>query len=268
MKFATKAIVIIGLGLAQLSAHAAPVASWGYSVTTQWTGATFTTGTLNATQTATERSWGADLNGSAAGNGTLAVGVERSGILVNGSVKTGTVVTNGLTPQLTSQFTHINNPLSSTFATLNTAKLQTELTLTPLLGPTLPSLIKTFDINFSETPNTTGTCVTNSATVCDDIFVISLGSLNQSFNYDGIDYFISIVKTSGPLSPLPPSTCTAAGAAAGCLGFITGENLANTVDFGLLITAKPVQIEVPEPGVLSLMGLGILGLLIGRRRYA
>jgi hypothetical protein len=266
MKFAKKAIAIIGLGLAQLSAQAAPVTIWDYSVTTQWTGSTFTGGTLNATQTPTERSWGADLNGDAAGNGTLAVGVERSGILVEGEVRSGTVVTGSLTPQLTSEFRHINNPISADFATLATATLQTQLVLTPNTpsGSSLPSLTKTFDINFSETPNQAGTCVVEAGSVCDDVFVISLGSLNQSFSYDGFDYFLSIVKMLGPLDPLAPTTCATAGAASPCLGFVTLEGADNLVEFGLIITQVPV--DIPEPGVLSLMGLGLLGLVMARRR--
>lgn len=267
MKFAKKAIAIIGLGLAQLSAQAAPVTIWDYSVTTQWTGATFTGGTLNATQTPTERSWGADLNGAAAGNGTLAIGVERSGILVDGLVNAGSVTTGSLVPQLTSEFRHINNPISGAFATLATATLQTVLTLTPNTpsGPALsPNLTKTFDINFAETPNVAGTCVVEAGSVCDDVFVISLGSLNQSFNYDGFDYFLSIVKMMGPLDPLAALTCAAAGATSPCLGFVTLEEADNIVKFGLLITQVPVQI--PEPGVLSLMGLGLLGLVLARRR--
>ncbi len=266
MKFAKKAIAIIGLGLAQLSAQAAPVTIWDYSVTTQWTGATFTPGTLNATQTPTEISWGADLNGGAAGNGTLAVGVQRSGILVEGAVQTGSVTTGSLAPQLTSEFRHINNPLSAAFATLATATLQTELTLTPNTpagSPLAPPLTKTFDINFSETPND-GTCVVEATSNCDDIFVISLGSLNQNFMYDGFEYFVSIVKMLGPLDPLDPTTCATAGAAAGCLGFVTAEGADNLVEFGLIITQVPVNI--PEPGVLSLMGLAMLGLVVARRR--
>lgn len=267
MKFAKKAIAIIGLGLAQLSAQAepVPVTIWDYSVTTQWTGSTFTDGILNATQTPTERSWGADLNGGADGNGTLAVGVERSGILVEGSERNGTVVTGSLIPQLTSEFRHINNPISADFATLATATLQTQLTLTPNTpsGSALPSLTKTFDINFSETPNN-GNCVVEATTNCDDIFVISLGSLDQAFSYDGFNYFLSIVKMLGPLDPLAPSTCATAGAASPCLGFVTAEEADNLVEFGLIITQVPVQI--PEPGVLSLMGLGLLGLVMARRR--
>ena len=271
MKFATKAIAIIGLGLAQLSAYAAPVTIWDYSVTSQWTGATFTTGTANTVQTATEISWGANLPGSGgpSGYGNLAVGVERSGITVDGSVQAGTVTTNSLTPQISSVFSHINNPLASGFATLKTATLQTTLTLTPNTPvglPLSPDLTKSFSINFSETPNTSGQCVVGSATVCDDIFVISLGSLNQDFSYGGDDYYVSIVPLGTGLAALPATTCIAAGAAAGCFGFITGEGQENTREFGLLITQRPVTIDVPEPGILSLMGLSVLGLAIARRR--
>lgn len=273
MKFAKKAIAIMALGLAQVSAYAVPavVTDWTYSVATQWSttlGDTiFTGGTANTVVSPTEISWGANLSGP--GFGTLAVGVERSGITVDVSSQNGTVTTNDPTPKITSVLSHTNNPLDASYATLKKATLQTTLMLTPLLptaGPTLPSLSKTFAIDFSETPNTSGTCVVNSATVCDDIFVISLGSLNQSFFYDTFEYFVSIVKLSGPLSPLPSTTCAVAGAPSPCLGVITGEEAKTSFDFGLLITQAPVQIEVPEPGILSLMGLSMLGLVISRRR--
>ena len=267
MKFAKKAIAIIGLGLAQLSAQAAFVSNWDYSVSTVWTAATFTGTGGTQIETANEISWGGDNNGGAAGVGDLIVGSgNRSGIRIEGSPQTGTVVTDGGTPELTSVYTHINNPISSAFGTLATATTQTTLTLTanPPAGPIFGVPPKTFDINFAETLNSAGTCVTGSTSVCDDVFVITLGSLNQMFEYDGFNYFLSIVKMLGPLDPLSSDACTTAGATSPCLGFLTAEGVATSVEFGLLITSEPVNI--PEPGVLSLMGLAMLGLVVARRR--
>lgn len=259
MKFAKKAIAIIGLGLAQLSAQAAFVSNWDYSVATLWTNASYTAGDGTQSLSASEISWG--------GTGPLTVGGgNRSGLQISGSPETGTAVTDSGIPVLTSTYTHINNPISGTFATLATATTQTTLTLTPQPAgtPTFNVPPKTFDINFAETPNVEGTCVVDSDSTCDDIFVITLGSLNQMFEYDGYKYFLSIVKLLGPLDPLGADACTTAGATSPCLGFLTVEGAATSVEFGLLITSEPVQI--PEPGVLSLMGLGLLGLVMARRR--
>lgn len=269
MKFAKKAIAIIGLGLAQLSAHAAFVSNWDYSVATIWTAASYTAGGGTQILTPSEISWGGDNNGADPGVGDLIVGGgNRSGLQISGSPETGTAVTDSGIPVLTSTYTHINNPISGTFATLATASTQTTLTLTPQPAgtPTFDVPPKTFDINFAETPNVEGTCVTASTSICDDIFVITLGSLNQMFEYDGFQYFLSIVKLLGPLDPLGSDACTTAGATTSpCLGFLTVEGLATSVEFGLLITSEPIQI--PEPGVLSLMGLGLLGLVMARRRH-
>lgn len=267
MKFAKKAIAIIGLGLVQLSAHADLVSNWNYSVSSVWSDASFTSAGGTQIQTPSEISWGGDNNGGDPGVGDLIIGGgERSGLRIVGSPQTGTAVTDSGIPQLTSIYTHINNPISSAFGTLATATTQTTLTLTPQPAntPTFNPPTLTFDINFAETLNSEGTCVTGSTSVCDDVFVITLGSLNQMFEFDGFNYFLSIVKLLGPLDPLSPDACTTAGATSPCLGFLTREGFATSVDFALLITSEPVQI--PEPGVLSLMGLGLLGLVMARRR--
>lgn len=145
--------------------------------------------------------------------------------------------------------------------------MATSLTLTPLTPPgaALPSDTITFNINFAETPNVDN-CGFPSTSECDDIFVVTFGALNNSFVYDGFEYFVSIVKTAGPINPRPAATCATAGAPAGCLGFQTIEGARTQVDFGIVITAEPIQ--VPEPAALSLVGLGLLGLAAARRRKA
>jgi hypothetical protein len=274
MEFKMRTSIIatsLALGLfAATSAQAAPVTTWGYSVNTQWIAPTTFTGS-GGTQivSANEISWGGDNNGVAAGVGNLIVGGgERSGVLVANTAPVGaTVTTNGgVSP--TAQFSHINNPISASFGTLLTATVQTTLTLQALnpipgLAQALPQLV--FNINFAETSNNNN-CVVGATSNCDDVFVITFGALNNIFNYDGLDYFVSIVNTSGPLNPLHPTACAAAGVNGPCLGFLTREGERTDVDFGILISARPVQI--PEPGILGLLGLGMLGLFLSRRRTA
>ncbi|MBI2277256.1 MAG: THxN family PEP-CTERM protein [Dechloromonas sp.] len=266
-KLLLSASLVLGtLALAAPQAQAAMVANWGYEVTSEWTGATFTAGTGTQIQTATEISWGGDNNGGIAGVGNLIVGGgTRSGVLIENTPQTGIIATNGPTPEPTNTFSHVNNPISSSFATLSTASISTTLTLTALGPPDflLPPKTLSFDIKFRETLNDSS-CVVGATSNCDDIFVITFGSLNQSFIFDGFEYFTSIVKTSGPLDPLDPTACVEAGATSPCLGFLTREGEKTSVDFGILITSRPLQI--PEPGILGLMGLALLGAAVARRR--
>ncbi|MCC7099630.1 MAG: PEP-CTERM sorting domain-containing protein, partial [Rubrivivax sp.] len=119
--------------------------------------------------------------------------------------------------------------------------------------------------NFTETPNTSGSCIPEATSVCDDIFVLTGGNLNQTFAYDGYTYFVSFLDMqSGPLTPLSPQACTAAGAPVNCLGFWTAEGASETVDFGIVISSTPIS--VPEPGVLALVGLSLLGAAGASRR--
>lgn len=269
-------VVAIAFGaLGASTAHAAFVSQWSYDVSAAWTAQTFNGGVGCFTTTGTEISWGADVNGAAAGCGTVVVGMTpttaaRSGVFIENTPQTGTINTGSLIPQPTNSYAHINNPISGTFSTLTSATVTTSLTLTPLTPPgaTLPPDTITFNINFAETPNVTpiSNCGFPSTSSCDDIFVVTFGALNNSFVYDGFEYFVSIVKTAGPINPLPAATCATAGAPAGCLGFQTIEGARTQVDFGIVITAEPIQ--VPEPAALSLVGLGLLGLAAARRRKA
>lgn len=269
---AAAAIALGALGAS--SAHAAFVSQWNYNVSAAWTAQTFNGSTGCFTTTPTEISWGADVQ-AGPGCGAVTVGMApttsaRSGIFIENTPQSGTILTNSLAPQPTNTYAHINNPISGTFSTLTSATVTTSLTLTPLVpaGPALPPDTITFAINFAETPNVLpiSNCGFPSTSSCDDIFVVTFGALNNSFVYDGFEYFVSIVKTAGPIDPLPAATCATAGAPAGCLGFQTIEGARTVVDFGIVITAEPIQ--VPEPAALSLVGLGLLGLAAARRYKA
>ena len=129
-----------------------------------------------------------------------------------------------------------------------------------------------FNIAFTETPNS-GTCaVTGSPKKCNDIFVLTGGLLNSSFSYDAGDgdglrqYFVNIFPTTGGvLSVLETTACLAAGQAANCIGFSTPEGKSTKLAFGFTISTQPLQ-QVPEPGILALFGLGLLGAFVARRR--
>lgn len=251
----------LAIGLfAATAAQSAPVTTWGYSVDTEWTNATYTAGGGLQSFSPTLISWG-----DPSGNLNTSPNGGRSGVgIIDTALPGATVDTNGpIAP--TATFYHINNVLSASYATLRTATVQTTLSLQALnpLGPALPSDSIIFNINFAETSNN-GNCVVGATSNCDDVFVITFGALNNNFNYDGQDYFVSIVNTAGPLNPLDPTACAAAGVFVPCLGFLTVENGRTDVEFGIMITSRPVQI--PEPGILGLLGLGMLGLFLSRRR--
>lgn len=253
-------------------AHAI-VLEWGYEIDNNFSAATYTAGagtTTVAGPGVTALSWGdvTDANKS-----SLVIGNNP----ISGSVDTylGNVPPQS-PPYLgsTLSLTHNNKVIPGGSASLSTATLSSAVVLTPLdpanagfpIGPVL------FDISFTETTNA-GTCaVLGSPTPCNDIFVLTGGLLNFDFDYDAGDgdglltYFINIFPTSGGvLSQLEDSACEAAGAEDGCIGFSTPENQSTTLAFGFTISSNPLT-TVPEPGVLALFGLGLLGLAGIRRR--
>ncbi|WP_213999572.1 THxN family PEP-CTERM protein [Arsukibacterium sp.] len=244
----------------------AAVIEWSYNVTTEWLDAEFTTGNGTTFQDESLISWGS--TGGDHTDPTQSASNSRSGLEITNSPAVGNVFTNDMMPAPTNTITHYNNILSSNFATLLSAEVRTTLTLTPVnpVGPAAPEFMTDFFVDFFETPNTTP-CGYPSDSVCDDIFVIQFGALNSEFEYDGVDYFISIVELTGNLNPLPNATCAAVEVANGCLGFTTEESTFTPAQFGFLITTRPVN--VPEPAMLGLFGLGLLGLrAFGRRRSA
>lgn len=244
-------------------AQATLVTQWKFDQSSTWNSATFSVGGGSTLQNASVISWGGTLDfHNNTGNGTSS----RSGLeITNGNILGGTVVTNG-PAAVTNTITHYNNTLSGAYATLTNAVLDTLLTLTPDLpipGAALPPDLISFAIHFKETPNQAN-CGFITTSLCDDIFVIDSGALNNSFVYDGFTYYVSAFETTNKLQPLPAATCAVAGAAAGCLGFQTEEGKFTPATFAFVITSTPVQI--PEPGLLALIGIGLLGLFLSRKQ--
>ena len=258
----------VAAALLMVSAPAsATVTTWDYSVTSLFTFATYTgagSGAINPG--VASLSWG---NSTGAGQSSLVVGNSPA----VGQVDTYLGNAPPAAPPylgFSTSLTHNNHPITGN--TLTSAVLTNNVLLDPFVpdNPALAPFQFVFAISFTETPNSGQCAVSGSPTPCNDIFVLNSGLLNSSFDYDdgtGLStYYVNIFPTTGGvLSVLEDSACLAAGAALNCIGFSTAENQSTTLAFGFTISSQPL--DIPEPGMLALLGLGLMGLFFWRRRH-
>ncbi len=268
MKSFTTTLIAAAAMLIGAHANAAMVETWSVDIAGTWTAA----GPSGVTRTASKLTWGTS---TGEGRSSLVITNPALGLSLNTYVGTGTPPAANTVQTLT--LTHNNNPITGT--SLETATLSVSLSLTPTLPAATGFPLGTIDyaIKFFETPNTGACAVVGSLTPCDDIFVLTSGLLNESFEYDGISYFVNAFPTAdGMLKTLDDRTCTAAGAGRNCLGFTTGEGKSNKLTLGLSISTLPLSVEPPpsspvsEPASLALLGLALAGAGFSatRRRQA
>lgn len=255
----TLAAALIGLG-SFTAANAAIVTSWDYSIASYWSGYTPSGVDLSADQKTL--SWGIGNSGPS----SLVITDPANGsvdTIIGGGVPSPANIAEGLS------LTHNNNPLDSG-NWLTGAELTSQLTLfasAPVGTEGGPGGLApvSFNIKFAETPNVEPCASPSPDNPCNDIFVMTSGLLNANFSYLGQNYFVNIFPlVEGALSVLSPAECAAAGAATGCIGLTTAEGLANDVAFGVTVSTRPL--EVPEPSVLALLGIGLFAAGTLRRR--
>lgn len=280
-KFAVSAML-----MASVSANADFISDWNFEINSGFTAVENNSGATGAGNGITEAYdndywnlpssliWGS----GTAGASSFSVGVvlDDEGNPVpdaNHGFLDGDLETNGGAEQ-TVQLIHSNNPITG--STLGFATLRDQIKLTAVGGTydgTMVERFLDFDIFFAETTNG-GTChVSTSPTPCNDIFVVELfggaytGGLIQQeiFTGGGYQYFANIdIEGFGVLED---TACGRAGKDAGCIGFSTIEREDNTFQVSLSITSREVP-DIPEPGTIAMLALGLLGLRAAAKRTA
>ncbi len=269
-KTALAAAVALPAALGMQTASAALITSWNYEIDSAFTDFTQTSGTGSVTGSEnntdefsgepTKLSWGTPSNPEDAQSSiSVESEVDGSGLLTkNDALGLPGNSVDGAT------FTHDNNVITAASADLDTFVLSTRLLLTQEAPPGTGSEALTLDFNgfFNETVNhaSLDDCVEGSTTACDDIFVIGnesdIAALNngQSFIID--DYKYTVFLDIAGVGPLTDAQCAEADAPSGCVGFLTEEDTLNQFFTSVRIEAT----EIPAPGVLALLGVGLLGL--------
>lgn len=152
---------------------------------------------------------------------------------------------------------HQNHTISSLADTLTNAVIRSVLTFDHTPEGDIHSDTDSIGISFTETLNAVPCAGPNpNGSICDDFFRFQLGTFAPiGFSLNGHNYQVefglgNFVNSATDFPTCPGGTCTV----------WTAENVVSSMDVLARIR------EVPEPATLALMGLGLLGLGLMRRR--